>query len=44
MGLMLRIDDEKKEVQVVEKRAHKGINMHFDWGPLLNPSLIRVGI
>jgi hypothetical protein len=30
---MLRIDDEKKEVRVVEIRACRGISMHFDWGP-----------
>jgi hypothetical protein len=39
---MLKIDDEKKKVRVVEKRACKGINMHFEWGPLLNFSLIHV--
>jgi hypothetical protein len=31
MGLVLRIDDEKKEVQVVEKGACRGISMHFEW-------------
>jgi hypothetical protein len=39
---MLRIDDEKKEVQVIEKKACKGIGMHFEWGPLLNIFLIYV--
>jgi hypothetical protein len=35
-GLMMRIDDEKKEVQAIEKKACRGISMHFEWGPLLN--------
>jgi hypothetical protein len=43
---MLRIDDEKKEVRVVEKKACRGISMHLEWGPLLNlfNSCSRVGI
>jgi hypothetical protein len=41
-GLMLRIDDENKEVRDVEKGACKRISMHFEWGPLLNLSLIHV--
>jgi len=39
---MLRIDDKKKEIQVVEKGACKGISMQFESGPLLNLSLIHV--
>jgi hypothetical protein len=39
---MLRIDDEKKEVQVVKKGACRKISMHFEWVPLLNLSLIHV--
>jgi hypothetical protein len=40
-GLMLRVDDEWKEVHVVEIGACRGINMHFEWGPWLNLSLIH---
>jgi hypothetical protein len=39
---MLKIDDEKKEVQTMEKGACKGINMHFEWKYLLGISLIHV--
>jgi hypothetical protein len=39
---MLRFDDEKKEVQVVEKGACRRIGVHFEWRPLLNLSLIYV--
>jgi len=35
---MLRIDDERKEVQAVEKGACRGSNMHLEWGPLLHLS------
>jgi hypothetical protein len=38
---MLRIDDKKKEVGVVEKKTCRGTRMHFEWGPLLNRSLIH---
>jgi len=39
---MLRIDDEKKEVQAIEKGACRGMNMHFEQWPLLNLFLIHV--
>jgi hypothetical protein len=39
---MLRINDKKKEVQVVEKWTCRGMNMHFERRPLLNLSLIHV--
>jgi hypothetical protein len=39
---MLSIDDEKKEVRVIEKGACRGISMHFEWGLLLNLFLIHV--
>ncbi len=39
---MLRIDAENKEVRVVEKGACGKMSMHFEWGPLLNISLIHV--
>jgi hypothetical protein len=38
-GLMLRVDDEQKEVQAVEIGAHRGICMHG--GPCLNFFLIH---
>jgi hypothetical protein len=41
-GLMLRINDEKNEVWAIKKGACRGMNMHFEWGPLLNLSLIHV--
>jgi hypothetical protein len=41
-GLMLRIDDKHKEVQVVEIGACRGINMYFEWGPWLKLSLIHI--
>jgi hypothetical protein len=39
---MLRIDDEKKKVRAIDKRACRGMSMHFEWGPLLNFFLINV--
>jgi hypothetical protein len=39
---MLKIDDGKKEVRVIEKGACRGMSMHFERGPLLNLSLIHV--
>jgi hypothetical protein len=39
---MLRIDDEKKEVQAIEKGACRRMNMHFEQQPLLNLFLIHV--
>jgi len=39
---MLKIDDEKKEVQTVEKKACRKTNMHLEWGSLLHLSLIHV--
>jgi hypothetical protein len=39
-GLVLKIDVEKKEVRTVEKACRK-MSMHFEWGPLLNFSLIH---
>jgi hypothetical protein len=39
---VLRIDVEKKEVRVVDKGACRRMNMHFEWGPLLNLFLIHV--
>jgi len=39
---MLRIDDGKKEVRTIEKGTCRGMNMHFEQGPLLNIFLIHV--
>jgi hypothetical protein len=39
---MQRINDEQKEVQAIEIRACRRINMHFEWGPWLNLSLIHI--
>jgi hypothetical protein len=39
---MLRIDDEKKKVRTIEKKAWRGMSMHFEWGLLLNFFLINV--
>jgi len=39
---MLKIDDKKKEVRTVEKKTCRRINMHFEWGLVLNFFLIHV--
>jgi hypothetical protein len=39
---MLRVDDKMKEVRAIRKGACRGINMHFEWGPLLHLFLIHV--
>ncbi len=41
-GLMLKVDDEHKEVQPIEIGACRGIIMHVEWGPCLNLSLIHI--
>ncbi len=35
-GLMLRNDDKRKKVRVIEIGACRGTNMHLEWGPLLH--------
>jgi hypothetical protein len=39
---MMRVDDKQKEVRAVEIGARRGINMHVEWGPCLNLSLIHI--
>jgi hypothetical protein len=41
-GLMLRINDEKKDVRAIEKGACRGISIHLKWGLLLHLSWIHV--
>jgi len=39
---MLKVDDKQKEVQVLEIKACRWINMHVEQGPCLNLSLIHI--